>query len=210
MLLINIHSRMGATTEINILAIFIAVFLIKVSMQVLKYGAVNVTLLLKFNNLYFNQVSYFCRMKAHFIKLFRYNHYYNMQMLPLVLDAGETKPAILLAHILAAQQIWLARCKGLPITNNIVLWPAEVNLTDLGDGLTHNHTEWEAYLDNISESRLDDMLDYKNLQGQPFTSKLIDIFTHAVNHGTHHRAQIGQHLKLTILPATDYIAFTRL
>jgi len=153
-------------------------------------------------------------MKAHFINLFNYDRHSNLLLLPLIFEAGEPqKPVLLLAHIMAAQQIWLGRCKGLATANNIVLWPPAVNPATLEQTIIDNHAEWVNYLDNLEDDILHAVVQYKNLKAIPFSSKLIDIFTQVTNHGTHHRAQIGQQLKLAginELPVTDYIAFTRL
>jgi len=74
-----------------------------------------------------------------------------------------------------------------------------------------NHQRWLTYVDSLSDNDFTQSIRYRNLQGDTFETKLFDILTHLVNHGTHHRAQAGQHLKLagTDLPGTDYILFTR-
>ncbi|MDB5154777.1 MAG: hypothetical protein JWR54_3528, partial [Mucilaginibacter sp.] len=55
------------------------------------------------------------------------------------------------------------------------------------------------------------VISYKNLKGDDFENKLSDVLAHLINHGTHHRAQVGQHLKLAgvELPNTDYIFYIR-
>ncbi|RYZ92299.1 MAG: hypothetical protein EOP47_30485 [Sphingobacteriaceae bacterium] len=153
-------------------------------------------------------------MKAHFINLFNYDRHSNLLLLPLIFEAGEPKkPVLLMAHMMAAQQIWLGRCKGLAAANNIVLWPSDVDAASLQQIIIDNHADWVDYLDNLEDDILHTIIEYKNLKGILFSSKLIDMFTQVTNHGTHHRAQIGQQLKLAgikELPVTDYIAFTRL
>ncbi len=49
------------------------------------------------------------------------------------------------------------------------------------------------------------------MKGNEFSSRLADMITQVTNHGTHHRAQIGQLLKVdgVNLPITDYIFYIR-
>jgi uncharacterized damage-inducible protein DinB len=55
------------------------------------------------------------------------------------------------------------------------------------------------------------MIEYKNFEGQVFTTLLSDIITHVVNHGSYHRGQISRLIRESggIPPATDYIVFVR-
>lgn len=148
-------------------------------------------------------------MKEHFIKLLDYDRHSNLQLLPVIIKTGQPQRAVeVMAHILSVQQIWLDRCNGSSSATAFTAWP---NWTaDTFEATIHsNHADWLAFLDNTDLSH---SIDYKNLAGTPFNSKLIDIYTHMINHGTHHRGQIGQLLKFAgapALPATDYIAFTR-
>ncbi|MEO6500145.1 MAG: DinB family protein [Mucilaginibacter sp.] len=153
-------------------------------------------------------------MKAYFINLFNYDRYCNLLLVPVIMEAGAPeKPVQLMAHLLAAQQIWLNRCKGFANIAGKPLWPADGRADAFEQIINSNHAEWDTYLNSLDDAGLQDLLTYQSYQGLPFTNTLSDIFTHVINHGTHHRAQIGQHLKLagvTELPILDYIAFTRL
>jgi uncharacterized damage-inducible protein DinB len=152
-------------------------------------------------------------MKSHFISLFNYDCYANKLILDILTKANyPPKPAQLMAHLLAAQQIWLSRCTTLSSTP-LDLWPAIDELTDKFAGLIDdNHNAWLIYLNTLTEEDLDRTISYKNTKGTGFESQLINIITHLINHGTHHRAQIGQQLKfagLESLPNTDYIFYLR-
>lgn len=149
------------------------------------------------------------QMKTHFIKLFDYDQYANRLILEsiLVMNAPE-KSVQLMAHLLATQQIWLNRCQGLPVANGIIWpdWKAETFKTII----QQNH---ERCIDFINQQKPEDFnrsISYGNSKGKIFQNQLSDILTHIINHGTHHRAQIGQHLKLAglqQLPLTDYIFY---
>jgi len=149
-------------------------------------------------------------MKNYFIQLFNYDQHVNLLMAELMSKAGNPEtPVRLMAHLLTAQQIWLARCKGEP-TVGIVLWPDGPPET-FEKTINDNHREWLDFLESLSPADFDKNITYKNLVGDSFENKLSDILAHAINHGTHHRAQIGQHLKSTgiDLPFTDYIFYVR-
>ena len=111
--------------------------------------------------------------------------------------------------MLAAQQTWLNRCKDQPVSG-YVLWPDWQ--TDTFEQLINsNHQEWINFLEYLSPDDFENSVSYKNTKGDAFESKLSDILTQVINHGTHHRAQIGMHLKLAgaDLPLTDYIFYLR-
>ena len=68
------------------------------------------------------------------------------------------------------------------------------------------------YVAGKTEDELKQMLSYKNIAGQSFTSAIHDILQHVVNHGTYHRGQVITMLRqigYTKLFPTDYIAFCR-
>jgi uncharacterized damage-inducible protein DinB len=150
-------------------------------------------------------------MKDYFIRLFNYDRYANLLILETINKAGgANKPVHLMAHTLAAQQIWLSRCKGLPAPGGVLWpdWPADT----FADIIDHNHKGWIEYLSSLAPADFDNMISYKTLKGDGFENKLCDILAHVINHGTHHRAQAGQHLLAggaDKLPVTDYIFYLR-
>ena len=149
-------------------------------------------------------------MKAYFIQLFNYDHYTNLLIAETILKTGDTeKPTQLMAHMLAAQQIWLNRCKSLPATG-VALWP-DWKAETFEQIINDNHRSWINFLDYLDPDDFDKIISYKSLKGDSFENKLRDILAHVINHGTHHRAQAGQHLKLAgvDLPITDYIFYLR-
>lgn len=152
-------------------------------------------------------------MKAYFTRLFQYDVYTNQVILDAIIEAGEPEKAVqLMAHILAAQRIWLNRCLGLP-QNTVELWVGpDTPAADLAEKMKEIHQAWVALLGDFTNEDFEKTIYYKNLKGDKWESTLVDILTHVINHGTHHRAQIGQQLKFAgagSLPVTDYIAYIR-
>jgi uncharacterized damage-inducible protein DinB len=150
-------------------------------------------------------------MKDYFIRLLNYDQYANQTILKIIRSANDPeKPVRLMAHLLAAQQVWLGRCEGRPVTNSI-LWP-DGNADAFSLLINDNHQAWLNYLKTLNPDDFEKDISYKNLQGVAYQNKLMDILAHLINHGTHHRAQIGQQLKFAgvkDLPITDYIAYLR-
>jgi uncharacterized damage-inducible protein DinB len=149
-------------------------------------------------------------MKAYFITLLDYDRHTNFKLLQLMQVAGYPQKAVtLFSHLLFTQQIWLKRCKGeSPIVNPWPVWEADV----LQRTIEENYRLLHNYLEVITDPDLEMVVSYKNSKGESFKNKVIDILAHVFNHGTHHRAQIGQLLKqagIEQLPFTDYIFYIR-
>jgi uncharacterized damage-inducible protein DinB len=149
-------------------------------------------------------------MKVYFIQLFNYDRYSNLQILDAIKkNIDTTEPVRLMAHLLAAQQIWLTRCKKEPAIGG-ALWP-DWNADTFEQMINDNHQKWISFLQGLNNVDFEEQVSYKNSRGKRFENKLSDILAHVINHGTHHRAQAGQHLKLAgiELPNTDYIFYIR-
>lgn len=149
-------------------------------------------------------------MKNYFIRLFNYNLFANRQINGLVQTRRDEKAFHLMTHLLAAEKIWLLRCKGVD-TTGVSVWPAS-NATQSGDAIIESHASWIDYLNSTSDEAFEQSISYQNSTGAQFNMLLCDIIAHVINHGTHTRAQIGQILKrdeADKLPVTDYIYYLR-
>src|SRR5258708_1642574 len=148
-------------------------------------------------------------MKSYFISFFNYDKWANELIFKAINVAGQPeKPVQLMAHLLAAQIVWLSRCLAMPHPD-VELWPPLGDRRfDFPDIIEKNHDAWIIFLTGLNESDFDKIVSYRSTSGDSFNNQLSSIITQVLNHGTHHRAQIGQHLKsagLENLPITDYI-----
>ena len=150
-------------------------------------------------------------MTAHFLKLIDYERFANLEILKLIIEANEPElPVKLMAHLLSAQQVWFKRCADLPDAGR-VLWP-DWKADTFEKTINENHDAWIAYISELNPEDFNKLIAYKTSRGESYENQLSDILAHLINHGTHHRAQAGQHLKLAgieNLPLTDYIFYLR-
>jgi uncharacterized damage-inducible protein DinB len=149
-------------------------------------------------------------MKAYFIKLFQYDQHINHITTDAILAANQPKESEkLMAHLLGAQQIWISRCKGENMLSGPIWpdWKADTFKRLIDD----NHNAWISFLNSLTDDAFEKKITYRDMKGNEFSSKLQDMITQVTNHGTHHRAQIGQLLKQEgkNLPITDYIFYIR-
>lgn len=150
-------------------------------------------------------------MKVHFLKLLDYNFWANRLFMIHLADSSviNNKIFLLFSHVLTAEEIWLCRAKGVeaPLQR---LWQ-EYPTATLQQMLQNNAQEWPAYLSTLEEQELEREIPYKNSKGEQFQTRLDDIVTHLVNHGTHHRAQIASMLQQEKVqpPLSDYIIYIR-
>jgi uncharacterized damage-inducible protein DinB len=137
---------------------------------------------------------------------FAYDEWANREVLTAIRAAGgESERSLqLMAHILAAERVWLERLKQVP--QSIPVWPkpdleqCEAEAAKLGG-------EWLEFLDLITAGDVSQSVSYKNSKGEAWTSTIVDILTHVVIHSAYHRGQIASHMRASgQTPAyTDFI-----
>ncbi len=91
----------------------------------------------------------------------------------------------LMAHIAAAQRLWLERTRSQPQTAPV--WP-QWSLLETARELPALGGEWTRLIATEDLSR---RFDYVNTKGQSFQNTVGDAALHVVFHGIYHRGQIA-------------------
>jgi uncharacterized damage-inducible protein DinB len=146
----------------------------------------------------------------HLRRQFAYNEWANHEVLAGLHATGvATKRSLqLMAHIVAAESLWLDRLNRQ--AQSLPVWP-EFDLDRCEKQATEIARKWRDYLGNLSVASLSQMVPYKNSKGEPWTSTVLDVMTHALMHSAYHRGQIASHMRENgQTPAyTDYIHAVR-
>ncbi len=144
---------------------------------------------------------------------FAYNAWANREALRSLRESGSAAPGRareLIAHIVAAERLWLGRLgqpegdAGHPVWPSYSLDESEAHLADLARA-------WPAILARFLPDGLDRAVTYTNTRGETFTGPAGDIFEHLLLHAHYHRGQIAALLgRAGRTPAlTDFIHWAR-
>lgn len=114
----------------------------------------------------------------------------------------------LLAHVVAAEHVWLSRIRG--EKPEVTVWP-RLSLAQCAELAKRNADEFSTLLGTLDGNQLDNSITYRNSAGAEFTSTIGDILTHVALHGVYHRGQIAAAVRAggDTPASTDYIAFVR-
>lgn len=113
-----------------------------------------------------------------------------------------------LAHLLAAEIIWLSRWRG--VSPPRLFGAADVaDLAAIRRRWAENQRGLEAFLAELTPERLDEELHYTSTEGRPYAYPLWQMMVHVVNHGTHHRSELAELLTRAghPPPPTDLIRY---
>jgi len=146
---------------------------------------------------------------ADFIRLFTYDRWANQVTLDSVRAAGAPQRVLkLLAHIAAAQWLWLERIQG--SGKKVIVWP-DWKLEQCATELRGSGIAWEAYTGKANEQTLATAVPYRNSKGEQWTSRVSDIAMHVAMHGVYHRGQVAADVRASGgEPAyTDFIQAAR-
>jgi uncharacterized damage-inducible protein DinB len=115
----------------------------------------------------------------------------------------------LLAHLLAAEDVWLRRLRGEDATVTPI-WP-DWNLEACAERLTANAEAYHTFLESLTDARLREVVTYPNSAGKVFHTPVGDILHHVFSHGAYHRGQVALLLRQAGLEPvnTDFITFVR-
>jgi uncharacterized damage-inducible protein DinB len=121
---------------------------------------------------------------------------------------GQPEALPLYGHVLAAEEVWLARLESRE--PRCAVWPT-LAISECETLAAENARGYQKYLENLTESDLAALVRYRNSRGEEFASSALDILTHVVIHGAYHRGQIARIIGRGggQAPNTDFIIFAR-
>ena len=93
-----------------------------------------------------------------------------------------------LAHVYAADRVWLSRLMGTPFPGFVT--DAERALATLENDWPALHGGWREWAATLTEGSARSVLDYKDLKGNAWRQPVWQLILHVVNHATHHRGQV--------------------
>jgi uncharacterized damage-inducible protein DinB len=124
--------------------------------------------------------------------------------------AGSPPPAAveLLAHVLAAELVWLDRLEG--VAQSVPVWP-EADLAHCRGLAETSRRRWAVFIAALEDGDLTRSVAYRNSAGKRFENTVEEILLHVALHGAYHRGQIARGLRRAGFEpvATDFIAFAR-
>ncbi|HZT08846.1 MAG TPA: DinB family protein [Chloroflexota bacterium] len=152
-------------------------------------------------------------------ELFRYHFWVNDRLLQLIpkLTAEQTRERFgasfdsihgTLAHLAAAETVWLARWRG---TSPAHLLGANdfPTVAEVQDHWTRVRADVQTFLDGVTDAQLAAPLRWTNTSGNSFELPMWQTMMQVVNHGTHHRAELCDMLTRSGFPPppTDIIVY---
>jgi len=149
-------------------------------------------------------------LARHLNRLFAWDRWANREALASLQrsDPAPRQSLRYLAHIVAAERLWLARIEQEP--QPMVVWP-DLSLAECGTELHKLAPLWEEYLAGLGPDELEQPVRYTNSKGEPWASRVEDILLHVVTHSAYHRGQIAADVRASgQTPAyTDFIHCVR-
>ena len=114
-----------------------------------------------------------------------------------------------LAHVFAADRIWMARIQGQPPARFIA--PEDRDLAVLNREWPALLEVWKQWAGGLTDENAGTVAPYQDLKGNPYSTEWWKIVLHVVNHGTHHRGQASGFLRTMgrVPPPLDLIAYYR-
>lgn len=116
----------------------------------------------------------------------------------------------LLAHIVAARRLWLARLGVAPAPEH-GLEPTGAKLAELPARLSEMHALWSRYLAGLRDTEVQRAFEYQSLDAGRFRNTVGEVLTQLYGHSLYHRGQIAREIKALgcAPPPTDFIFWAR-
>lgn len=151
-------------------------------------------------------------MKSHFSMMARYNAWANARLYKMAAslpdelyrrEVGAYFKSLhgTLNHILATDRIWMRRLTGAgdhPDKLNAIVFDG---FAALQAARAAEDARILNFVESLEESRVEEVLDYRTLNGTPQRQPIREILAHLFNHQTHHRGQA--HAILTVVGVVE-------
>lgn len=123
-------------------------------------------------------------------------------------DAPAREIRLEFAHIIGAEETWLARLEERPAQTGV--WP-DLDSEELKSQMLSTHTAYRTYLGELNQKKVAKAINYLNSAGNPFATTVEEILFHVALHGQYHRGKVNLMLRQGGWePApVDYIAWLR-
>ena len=121
--------------------------------------------------------------------------------------APDAETLRLLAHVVAAEHLWLSRIDS--VKSRVAVWPT-LTLDEIVGLEAENRARFRELLALPDDARLR-RVQYRNSAGNDFENDVESILTHVAMHGHYHRGQIARVMRAAGREPvyTDYIGFVR-
>jgi uncharacterized damage-inducible protein DinB len=151
-------------------------------------------------------IQYYFEMIEDLRRWLRYNAWGNRETLKSLTASSPATALKRMAHIVAAERLWLDRIEAKTAAE---VWP-ELPLEAIAAGITENEKRWKALI-RKRDADLARKIPYKNSKGEPWNSSVADIAQHVAFHSAYHRGQIASDVRAAgSEPAyTDFIHAVR-
>jgi uncharacterized damage-inducible protein DinB len=149
--------------------------------------------------------------RDYFLRLYDHAVWANRRVLNLLnkLSPDNAPARRLFNHILAAEQLWMARLYG-EDSSSIAIWP-DFSADESAAVMEESHARYKQFLNTLEPESFSQTITYKHQTGRVFQTAIGDILTHVAQHGTGHRGQIVTLIRnVGAEPVnTDFITFVR-
>lgn len=126
-------------------------------------------------------------------------------------DFGSSEKSVAgtLAHIYAADRVWMGRIQG--VNPKLHVNDEDRDLVVLSRAWPALLKQWETWAGALTDESVRNKVDYTNPKGNADRTPQWQIVLHVVNHGTHHRGQVSGFLRAMgkVPPPLDLMAFYR-
>lgn len=142
-------------------------------------------------------------------RLFASEDWANGRTLASLQETATGEAVALMAHILAAREVWLARMTEADV-QGLEVFPA----WDLATCVEKHEAmaaAYKAHLASLDDAALAEVVHYHSTSGKASTNTRLEIFQHLTHHGAYHRGQIAAQVRAAggVPAVTDVIYFCR-